>query len=141
MTGPPDPAVLRVLVCDDNDLLRDVLTELLAAQPDLEPAGSAADTDDAVRLVTLLRPHVVVLDVRFPGGGPETARRIAHTAPDTGILAFSAYADAGTVASMRSAGAREYLVKGATNAEFLAAVRRVGRPSAALSPPGPADRP
>jgi DNA-binding NarL/FixJ family response regulator len=126
MNRPPDAPALRVLICDDNDMLRAVLAEIVGAQPDLEAVGAAADADEAVRLATRLRPDVVVLDVRFPGGGPDTARRIARSVPGTRILAFSAYGDNGTVTSMRAAGINEHLVKGASNTEFLAAVRRVG---------------
>lgn len=69
MTGPAGRGgPLRVLICDDNDMLRAVLAEVVEAQPDLTLAGSAADADEAIRLAVARRPHVVVLDLRFPGG-------------------------------------------------------------------------
>jgi DNA-binding NarL/FixJ family response regulator len=128
----PAATPLRVLICDDNDMLREALGEIVAAQPDLELVGGAIHADEAVRLVARWRPDVVVLDVRFPGGGPDSARRMLRVAPDTRILAFSAYSDSGAMTSMEAAGVREYLVKGVTNAEFVAAVRRVGQ----AGPPG-----
>ncbi|WP_406179159.1 hypothetical protein [Streptomyces sp. NBC_01006] len=71
-------------------MLRAALAEVVAAQPDLTLAGSAADVDEAIRLATARQPHVVVLDVRFPGGGPYTAQQIIRAVPGVRVLAFSA---------------------------------------------------
>ncbi|HEY3480247.1 MAG TPA: response regulator transcription factor, partial [Streptomyces sp.] len=115
MTRPhPDKGLLRVLICDDNDMLRAALADLVAAQSDLSLAGSAADADEAIRLATAQQPHVVVLDVRFPGGGPYTARQIDRAVPGVRILVFSAYRDHGPRAEMAAAGVAGYLVKGIT---------------------------
>ncbi|KJY35978.1 hypothetical protein VR46_31260, partial [Streptomyces sp. NRRL S-444] len=60
MTPPTEPSgPLRVLLCDDNDMLRAALAEVVGAQPDLALAGSAANADEAIRLATAQRPHVV----------------------------------------------------------------------------------
>ena len=75
--------------------------------------GAGEDADEAIALAEEHDPDVVVLDVRMPGGGgPRAAREILHRAPDTRILAFSAYDDSGTVAEMKRAGVVEYLLKG-----------------------------
>ncbi|MEV6578552.1 response regulator transcription factor [Streptomyces sp. NPDC051582] len=115
-----------MLICDDNQMLRAALADVIRAQPDLTLAGSAADAHEAIRLATAQRPHVVVLDVRFPGGGRHTARHIIRAVPGVRILAFSAYGDQGPRAEMAAAGVAGYLVKGIGNAELLAAVRALG---------------
>ncbi|MEE4546938.1 response regulator transcription factor [Streptomyces sp. V4-01] len=135
MTRPATPGTpVRVLICDDNDMLRAALAEVVQAQPDLVLAGSAADADQAVRLAAAVRPHVVVLDVRFPGGGPHTAEHVIRTVPGVRILVFSAYGDHGARSEMAAAGVAGYLVKGITNAHLLAEIRALGAQAlAALS--------
>ncbi|MGW7053639.1 response regulator [Streptomyces sp. NPDC054887] len=123
-------APLRVLLCDDNAMLLDALGEVVQAQPDLEVVGTAVSAEPAIRLARRHEPDVVVLDVRFPGGGCHVAREIARCSPGSRVVAFSAYDDKGSVEEMRRAGARAYVLKGVTNREFLAALRRVGRASA-----------
>jgi DNA-binding NarL/FixJ family response regulator len=121
---PSDP--LRVLICDDNDMLRAALAKVVEAQPDLTLVGSAADADEAIRLAGAGRPHVVVLDVRFPGGGPYTARQIIQAVPGVRVLVFSAYGDQGARTEMTAVGVAGYLVKGTANAQLLAEVRTLG---------------
>ncbi|CAM5287400.1 DNA-binding response regulator [Streptomyces avidinii] len=121
---PEDP--VRVLICDDSTILRAALAVVVGSQPDLVLAGSAANADEAIRLAVARRPHVVVLDVRFPGGGPFTAEQILRLVPGVRILAFSAYGDQGPRAEMAAVGAAGYLVKGVANAQLLAEVRALG---------------
>lgn len=119
--------LLRVLISDDDPMIRDALREVLEAEADIEVVGVAADADEAIALAEEHTPAVVVLDVRMPGGGgPRAAREILLRAPATRILAFSAYDDSGTVAEMTRAGIVEFLLKGASNTEIVAAVRRAG---------------
>lgn len=132
MTATPDGR-LRVLICDDNDLVRAALAEVVGAQPDLTLSGSAADAHEAIRLATAQRPHVVVLDVRLPGGGRYAARQIVRAVPGVRILAFSAYGDRGPRAEMAAAGVAGYLVKGVTNAQLLARIRSLGAEARALT--------
>lgn len=120
-------ALLRVLISDDDPMIRDALREVLEAEPDIDVVGVAGDADEAIALAVEHAPAVVVLDVRMPGGGgPRAAREILDRAPGTRILAFSAYDDSGTVAEMLRAGIVEYLLKGAPNTEIVEAVRRAG---------------
>ncbi|MFI6080340.1 response regulator transcription factor [Streptomyces sp. NPDC051217] len=123
---PADPP-LTVILCDDNEILLDALREVVRAQPDLEVLGTASDAEEALRLVRRHKPDLVVVDVRFPGGGHLVAQETLRTSPDTRMLAFSAYDDSSSVEQMRRAGVSEYMVKGVTNAEFLAALRRLGK--------------
>ncbi|MEU9146690.1 response regulator transcription factor [Streptomyces sp. NPDC048349] len=115
-----------MLICDDNNMLRAALAEVVGAQCDLALVGSAANADEAIRLATAQRPHVVVLDVRFPGGGPYTAAELLRTVPGVRILAFSAYGDQGPRTEMAEVGVAAYLVKGIANARLLAEIRALG---------------
>lgn len=113
-----------VLLCDDNALLLETLDEVVRAQPDLEVVGTARDGEQALRLAALHRPDLVVLDVRFPGGGPSVARRIADCSPASRVVAFSAYDDKTSVEQMTNAGACAYVLKGTGNRALLTALRR-----------------
>jgi DNA-binding NarL/FixJ family response regulator len=121
----PTPSAATVLICDDDARIREALRLVIDAQPDLTLAALARDRDEAVRLAERRPPAVAIIDVRMPGGGARTAREIRRLSPDTGILAYSAYEDAGAIAEMNQAGATEYLVKGAPLRELLAAIRRL----------------
>ncbi|GAB3895852.1 response regulator transcription factor [Kibdelosporangium lantanae] len=118
---------LTVLVCDDDALVRSALRDVLTAEPDLEVVAVAADTDQAIAMAVRHEPAVVVLDLRMPGGGgTRAAAEIGVRSPRSRILAFSAYGDARSVGQLRRLGVTEYLLKGASNAEIVAAVRRLG---------------
>ena len=118
---------VRVLVADDDPMIRLALSEVLAAETDLRVVAIAEDAVQAIALAELHDPDVAVLDVRMPGGGgTHAAREIRARSPRTQLLAFSAYDDSGTVDELKRIGVREYLIKGVTNAEIVAAVRRAG---------------
>lgn len=73
---------LRVLVCDDDGMIREALSEVLCEEPDFDVVGVAADTDEAIALAALHRPAVAVVDVRMPGGGgARVAREIMRRSP------------------------------------------------------------
>jgi DNA-binding NarL/FixJ family response regulator len=120
---------LTVVVADDDPMIREALRDVLEAEPDLEVVAVACDTDEAIELTTRHTPAVVVLDVRMPGGGgSRVVREITPAAPNTRVLAFSAYADAAVLAEMKDLGVTDYLLKGVANTEIVAAVRRLGQP-------------
>ncbi|MET9497878.1 response regulator transcription factor [Streptomyces sp. NPDC006552] len=119
---------LSVLLCDDNVLLLETLSEVLAAQPDFQVVGTAREGTEALRLADRHRPDLVVLDVRFPGGGHNVAQNVARCSPDSVIVAFSAYNDKTSMDRMRTAGAEAYVLKGVSNRELLTTLRGVARP-------------
>ncbi|RKT56249.1 response regulator [Saccharothrix australiensis] len=119
--------MIRVLICDDDDLIGEALHEVLSAEPDLEVVAVARTAGEAAELAGKHAPDVVVLDVRMPGGGIQVARALRERHPRTRVMGFSAYADPATIAEMRRAGVAEYLVKGVSNREIVEAVRRLGR--------------
>ncbi|MEU4768811.1 response regulator transcription factor [Actinosynnema sp. NPDC023794] len=124
MTDP----TLSVVISDDDPMIRDALREVLDAEPDFEVVAVARDADEAIELVERHCPAVVVLDVRMPGGGGgRAAREIRLRSPNTGILALTAFADREAFREFTSAGVGEHLVKGVSNSDIVAAVRRLGR--------------
>src|SRR5262245_13187310 len=104
---------IRVMIADDEPILREALADLIAAEPSLELVGEAGDAEQAIALARARRPDVALLDVKMPaGGGPRAAREIRTCAPQTRIVALSAYDDRGSVLQMVECGAVGYLVKG-----------------------------
>ncbi len=111
---------VRVLVADDEPVIRLALEELISRHPDLEFVGAAADAQEAIDKAASLRPDVVLLDVRMPeGGGPRAAAEIDALPDPPSTVAFSAYDDRSAIMSMLDAGACGYLVKGAGNADIV----------------------
>jgi DNA-binding NarL/FixJ family response regulator len=114
---------IRVLLVDDEALMREALGDLIACDPSLELVGSAADATQAIELARLHQPDVALLDVKIPGGGGVyAAGQITTCSPGTRIIALTAYADRTTVMAMIGAGARAYLVKGSSGQKILHAV-------------------
>ncbi|MEO7422148.1 MAG: response regulator transcription factor [Ornithinibacter sp.] len=119
-------AVLRILVVDDHPVVRGGLRALIGTLDGLEVVGEAEDGESAVREAQLLRPDVVLMDVRMPGGdGIEATRRIRASVPDTAVLVLTMHDDDATVFTAMQAGARGYLLKGASQDEIVGAVRGV----------------
>jgi DNA-binding NarL/FixJ family response regulator len=118
---------LRVLIADDDRNIAGALCALLESEPDLAVVGVASDVDETIALAELHEPAVAVLDMRMPGGGGvHAARELRKVAPETKVMAFSAYLDDATIADIKEAGVSEYLIKGAPNDEIVAVVRRLG---------------
>jgi DNA-binding NarL/FixJ family response regulator len=116
--------VIRVLVADDQAIVRDGLVTLLGLLDDLEIVGEAADGEQAVRLALETRPDVVLMDLRMPvlDGAAATARILAQL-PETAVVVLTTFADDASIAGALRAGARGYLTKDAGRAELAAAVR------------------
>jgi DNA-binding NarL/FixJ family response regulator len=129
----PGPPPLRVLVADDNPVVRAGLAALLGAHPDIEVVAQATNGEEAVRQTGELRPDVVLLDVRMPGTDGLTALpELAALAP---VMMLTYSREPEVVAEALRRGAVGYLVHGEfTSAELISAVRdlRDGRPT--LSP-------
>ncbi|MGY1736647.1 PAS domain S-box protein [Geodermatophilus sp. SYSU D00684] len=121
-------AVVRLLVADDDRAMRDALADTLVSHPGIVLLGVADDHADTVRQAAELRPDVVLVDMRMPGGtGPDTAREVRARSPGTAVLALSAFEDHGLVLEVLAAGAAGYLLKGTPGTEIVEAVQRAGR--------------
>jgi len=127
-------ATIRILVCDDQPLIRAGLQSVLREHPDLEIVGEAVDGRECLAKVARTHPHVVLMDVEMPGlDGIEATRRLRLTEPDTRILVLSAHREDHLVARALGAGAAGYVVKDAPLSELVEAVRAVARGGRCLS--------
>ena len=139
MTGtvqdPPAAERIRVLLTDDQDLVRYGLRLVLEAEPGIVVVGEASDGDDAVRAVARLSPDVVLMDVRMPGtGGVEATARITREHPGVRVLVLTTYdLDEFAFGALR-AGAAGFLLKNTRPEELVAAVRAVHAGDAVVAP-------
>ena len=126
---------LRVLVADDHLIFRDGMRALLASTPDAELIGEAATGEEAIALASSLQPDLVLMDLQMPDlNGIEATRRIVHDSPHIRVLVVTMFEDDSSVLAAMRAGARGYLLKGATHAEMARAIRAVGEGEAIFSP-------
>jgi EAL domain-containing protein (putative c-di-GMP-specific phosphodiesterase class I) len=126
---------VRVIIADDQLDVREALNDLLATDPGIEVVGMASTTDEAVWESATLRPDVVLMDVKMPGGGGALATRLIRTGhPEIRVLALSAYQDRLTVLEMLTAGAIGYVTKGSPPTEILGALHRAAEGQGMLSP-------
>ncbi len=131
---------IAVLVADDDRVIRDVLVDIVNAQPDCTIVATAVDAVEAVERAEETQPNVAIIDVRMPKGGGEYATAgIVERSPRTHVLAFSAHGDRETVLRLLHAGACGYIIKGASPNEVMAAVRRAAAGQTTLDPEIAAD--
>lgn len=125
---------VRVLIADDDDLVRRSLGRLIDGEEGLELVGAAADAGEAEDLAAVHHPDVALVDVKMPGGGgPAAARAIRARSPVTRVVALSAYRDRASVLEMLKAGAVGYLVKGCPASEIVETIHSSARGRGALS--------
>lgn len=126
---------IRVVVVDDQTVVREGLETLLELSPGIEVVGAAADGEDAVQMVAAQRPDVVLMDLRMPRcDGVEATRRITSQFPDTRVVVLTTYADDASIFGALEAGARGYLTKDAAAQQIQQAIRTVHGGEALLDP-------
>ncbi|GAA2018352.1 response regulator [Catenulispora yoronensis] len=126
---------IRILIVDDEALLRMAFSTVLESQPDMAPVGEAADGAEAVRLARELRPDVVLMDVRMPGtDGIEATRQVIQISPQSRVLILTTFdLDEYAFDGLR-AGASGFLLKNTRPEELLTAIRNVAAGDAVVSP-------
>ena len=116
----------RVVIADDHPIFREGLRISLSTAPDLQVVGEAATGEDAVVATLELQPDVVLMDLQMPTrGGVEATEQIVQTSPQVAVLVLTMFDDDDSVFAAMRAGARGYLLKGATRGEVLGAVHAV----------------
>ena len=126
---------IRLLVADDHPMLREGLVAVLGTQQDFEVVGEAADGSEVVRLVERLRPDVILLDLEMPGmDGVAALEKLQETGTEARVVVFTAYDTDERILGALRAGARGYLLKGASRAEIFSAIRTVHSGGSLLQP-------
>jgi DNA-binding NarL/FixJ family response regulator len=128
-------AKIRILVADDHPMLREGLVTVLSTQPDFDVVGEAADGSEVVRLAETLLPDVILLDLEMPGmDGVAALEKLRESGSEARTVVFTAYdTDERILGSLR-AGARGYLLKGASRTELFDAIRTVHSGGSLLQP-------
>jgi DNA-binding NarL/FixJ family response regulator len=127
--------VIRIVVADDHPVVRDGLRTLLDTLPDTELVGEAGTGREAIRAAVTLKPDVLIMDLGMPDvDGFAATAQIAQVAPHVAVLVLTMSDDDETVFAAMRAGARGYLVKGATKDEILRAVSAVAAGEAIFGP-------
>jgi DNA-binding NarL/FixJ family response regulator len=129
------PQRVRVLLVDDDELMRAGLRAVLSSDATVDVVGEAADGRAAVDEVRRRRPDVVLMDVRMPGlDGVSATRRVLETSPDVRVVILTTFEQDDYIFGALSAGASGFLLKRASPEELLAAIHAVAAGDSLLSP-------
>lgn len=132
---PGEVQPIRLLIADDQPLIRRALALTLGAEPGIEIVGQAADGVEAIEQALALAPDVVVMDLQMPrASGVVATREITAKLPQVGVVVLTTYDDDELVFEAIRAGARAYLLKDAAEQEVLETIRAVHRGESRLSP-------
>jgi len=127
--------VIRVMIIDDHEIVREGLKTILGNEPDFEVVAESATADDIGESVGKANPNVILLDARLPGvSGAEACRQLASTYPDIAVLIVSTYSDNDLIQDCIKAGARGYVVKDIERFSLKESIRAVHGGGGAVSP-------
>ena len=131
----PSSGKVRVLIAEDQALVRRGTSVLLSMEPDMEVVGQACDGVEAIAMAGQLRPDIVLMDLHMPRlGGVAATREITKTLPGTQVLVLTTLNDDETVFEAVRAGAQGYLLKDVTEQELLETIRALRRGESRLTP-------
>jgi DNA-binding NarL/FixJ family response regulator len=135
VTRQPDQPPVRVLIVDDQKIVREGLVSLIGLLPGISVVGAAVDGDDAVRQVGDTHPDVVLMDLNMPRcNGVEATERLRGLHPGTAVVVLTTYSDDAWVFSALQAGARGFLTKDAGTDEIHRAITAVAAGQVQLDP-------
>ena len=124
---------IRLLIADDHTMVRQGLSQICDAEPNMQVVGQAADGQEAIRLAHLVQPDVVIMDINMPVlDGVQATRHITEAQPGMGVIILTMYRQNQYVFEAIKAGARAYLLKDADSEELLRAIRAVASGEALL---------
>lgn len=116
----------RIVIAEDHTILREGLRALVSLNPDLEVAGEAGDGQEAIRCVEKMKPDLVLMDISMPRmNGMDAIREIKRRSPETKILVLTVHKTEEYILATLKAGAEGYVLKDATHAELMTAVKNV----------------
>jgi len=125
--------MIRLLIIDDHEMVREGLKAMLSAEPDFDIVGDAANAEQAFALIERLRPDVILLDVRLPGtSGIEVCRTVTDRYPETSVIILTTFTDESLVEQCIKAGARGFIVKDIERFDLKRSIRAVARGEAAI---------
>ena len=132
---PTPPAAIRIVIAEDQELVRRGSALLLSMEPDMEVVGQACNGVEAVELARVLHPDVILMDLHMPlKGGVAATREITQALPGTQVLVLTTLDDDETVFEAVRAGAHAYLLKDAAEDELLETIRALRRGESRLTP-------
>ncbi|WP_037906650.1 response regulator [Actinacidiphila yeochonensis] len=127
--------MIRVLLADDHPVVRQGLAAMLGSEPDLEVVGEASNGPQAEALAATLRPDIVLMDLRMPGGGgAESTGRMTAAGLPCRVIVLTTYESDGDILRAVEAGAAGYLLKDVSPAELVGAIRAAARGETVLAP-------
>ncbi len=125
--------MIRLLIIDDHEMVREGLKAMLSAEPDFSIVGDAANAEEAFALIERLRPDILLLDVRLPGtSGIEICRVVTEHYPETAVIILTTFTDESLVEQCIKAGARGFIVKDIERFDLKRSIRAVARGEAAI---------
>ncbi|HJU47564.1 MAG TPA: response regulator transcription factor [Gaiellaceae bacterium] len=127
--------MIRVLIADDHGVLREGLGRIVAAEPDMELVGTAANGDDAVAACRAAPPDVVLMDLEMPVlDGIEATRQILEEEPSVAVLVLTSFSDRRRIVAALDAGAVGYLLKDASARDVVRGIRSAALGESPLDP-------
>lgn len=126
---------IKIILADDHAVLREGMRALLEEERNFEIIGEAGDGEEAVKLVSELKPDIVLMDIVMPKlNGIEATRQIKQVSPTTNVLVLTAYSDIRYILGLLEAGACGYLLKNARGSEIAEAIRAACSGESVLDP-------
>jgi DNA-binding NarL/FixJ family response regulator len=127
--------VIRLIIVDDHEMVREGLKAILDTEPDFEIVGESSTAEGLSQLVERTQPDIVLLDARLPGiSGPDATRRLGQSHPQVAVVILTTFTDDSLVDDSISAGARGYVVKTVERFDLKQSIRAVARGESVISP-------